>query len=276
MKPTLIVYGNCQAGVFFYALKAFPEVAGQWDLVTMRNFVHPVEGHDKLPDDEVTRCSLLLEQGSPKGDSAFPYRDRLPADCRTIRFPPLDTNLLWPFNFVDTRNKPEPPEFPFGRYPYGDRIVVELLREGLSGDALWDAYQTRSVERMPNLERLIDLETTRLDERDARCDITMRPVIEEHFRTRRLFLTPNHPAWFLLGNLYGLLIEAILGDGVDRREACLNHFERWQPWSNETLPIHPEVARRLGLNWYDAQEKVSFSGRELTFEEYMMRYINFI
>ncbi|MDG3442653.1 WcbI family polysaccharide biosynthesis putative acetyltransferase [Nitrospirillum amazonense] len=278
MKPTLIVYGNCQAGVFFYALKAFPEVTEQWDLVTMRNFVHPVDGHDKLPADEVTRCGVLLEQGSPSKNNinAFPYQDQLPSTCRSIRFPPLDTNLLWPFNFVDPRNKPEPPEHPFGRYPYGDRIVVELMREGLSGDEIWQAYQARSVERMPNFERLVELEISRLNERDTNCDIPMRSFLEENFWSKRLYLTPNHPTWILLGTLFAKLVAAILMDGRDYTERALNHFEAWQPWAAETLPIHPVVAERLNLKWFSPNEKTQYKGHHYTFDEYMKNYISFI
>lgn len=272
MKRTLIVYGNCQAGVFYHGFQARPEVSDQWDLVTMRNFIHPVDGPDKLPPDEIERCAILLEQGGPE----FPYADQLPDDCRVIRFPPLDTNLLWPLNFIDPRNKPEPPDFPFGRYPYGDRVVVELLNEGQKGEALWEAYQQRSIDRLPNLERLQTLEAARLAERDLKSDTPMAPIVLEQFALQRLFWTPNHPTGFLLGFLFGSLACALLGEDEGRRSQCLEYFMRWQPWSGATLPIHPEVARRLGLRWHKPEDEVPYNGRTLSFSEYMRSYIYWV
>jgi hypothetical protein len=276
MKRTLIVYGNCQAGVIYYALKAISDVSDRWDLISMRSFVHPVDGHDKLPPEDVDRCGVLLEQGSTGVDELFPYKAQLPADCRTVRFPPLDTNLLWPFKWTDPRNRPEPPDFPFGRYPYGDRIVVELLKHGLAGEELWAAYQQRSVEKLPNLERLQTLEEARLVERDSSCDVAITPVIQQEFNRQRLFWTPNHPTGFLLGKLFGLLLNVLLGEDVARQEEAQKYFLGWQPWSDEVLPIHPEVARRLNLAWGGAQERVAYNGKKMSFEEYMKSYIDWI
>src|SRR5271170_6467291 len=166
-KPIVIVYGNCQAGLFADSFHNFSGTASEWDVHYIMSFVHPAEPQHQVSRADVARCALVLEQL----DNAHPLpgwlREDLPVNVPIARFPPIDFNLLWPFNFDDPRNISEPPDYPFGRFPYGDRVVIELLCEGLTGRALWQAYQERSLARLPDLKRLRGLEAQRLVARDA-------------------------------------------------------------------------------------------------------------
>jgi hypothetical protein len=273
------MYGNCQAGVFADLFKGFQTPTIQWDMHYVMNFVHPSQPQPRITDEDLARCMLVIEQL----DTAHPLpdwlRERLPKDVTTIRFAPLDFNIYWPFNFDDPRNVSQPPDYPFGRFPYGDRIVVELLREGLSGQALWQAYQERSVARLPDTHRLRDIEAQRLVARDAVADIMVADLVLANYQKVPLFWTINHPTGWLLGRVLGRLMGAVrepLGLPEDPEPRAIQLFSSWEPFGHQHQPIHPELARRLGLTWWSPDRKYRyFDGSHLTFEEFMLRYINF-
>jgi hypothetical protein len=279
-KESLIIYGNCQAGVFADCFKLFAaEATKQWDTHYVMNFVHPSEPQQRLPDEDVARCSLMIEQL----DTAHPppgwLRERLPFGTKIIRFAPLDFNLFWPLNFNDPRNVSEPPDYPFGRFPYGDRVVVELMREGLAGEALWQAYPERSVARLPDLSRLRDIEARRLMARDASADVKVADLVLANYREVPLFWTINHPTGWLLGRVLGRLLRAArepLGLVNDPAPRAIELFSSFEPFGHQHQPIHPEVARRLNLAWFKPDRSYNyFDGNKLTFEQFMQRYINF-
>lgn len=278
-RGNIIVYGNCQAGLFADCLKHFLPSPNRWDIRYVMSFVHPTEPQQPIADEDLARCALVLEQLDAASRLPDWVSERLPGDVKTIRFAPLDFNLYWPFNFNDPRNVSEPPNFPFGRFPYGDRIVVELLREGLSGQTLWEAYQQRSIARMPDPDRLRDLEAKRLTARDAGADIVVADLILSNYRDVPLFWTINHPTGWLLGRVFTRLLRAAretLGIVNDPEARAIQLFSALEPFGHQHQPIHPEYARRLGLRWCAPDRTYRyFDGSELTFEEFMLRYIDF-
>jgi hypothetical protein len=279
-KASLIMYGNCQAGVFADSFKSFASVAiHQWDMYYVMNFIHPSQPQQRIADEDLARCTLVIEQLDTANPLPAWLRERLPHHVKIIRFAPLDFNLYWPFNITDPRNVSEPPDYPFGRFPYGDRIVVELLREGLTGRALWRAYQERSSARLPDPARLLDLEAQRLIARDAAADIRVADLVLSNYREVPLFWTINHPTGWLLGRVLGRLLRAArepLGLREDPEPRAIKLFSSWEPFGHQHQPVHPELARRSELTWWTPERKYRyFDGSDLTFEEFMLRYINF-
>ena len=131
MKPTLLVYGNCQADAASVILSADPVVNEAYEILCLRSFDDPVAGRGSLQPQEVARCAVLFEQYDPK---PFPHRDLLPKSAVHVRFPAVDFNLLWPFNAVNPYNDVGSPDYPWGRFPYGDRIIIDVPGQKLAVD----------------------------------------------------------------------------------------------------------------------------------------------
>jgi hypothetical protein len=67
-----------------------------------------------------------------------------------------------------------------------------------------------------------------------------------------------------------------LGLAQDPEERAIRLFSSFEPFGHQQQPVHPEVARRLGLKWCTPERTYRyFDGSNLTFEEFMLRYINF-
>ena len=280
MKPrrTAIVHGNCQAEAIAAVLSQAPTVSASFHIVYSRSYVHPVEGKWKQRDRDVENCALLFEQHDPQG---FPKRGLLPEHCTTITFPSLDLNVLWPFNCANPYNKPEPPKFPFGRFPYGDRIVIGAIDKGASAEEIVKNYRENWNDFKMDLDRLLAIDAARLSARDEHCKVKMAPFVLENFAQRRLFWTVDHPVRSVLEELIERLLNAsgrvdpLLAD-ADIGATLATHFGPRGPLGHTDVPIHPRVAEHFNIEWYDPNEKVrSWDGTMYSFDEYFREMIDY-
>lgn len=268
----MIVYGDCQAEAVAAVLGKDPSISNRLRVVYSRSYDHPVEGRSRLPDKVVADCAVLCEQHDPQG---FRQRENLPEDCFTVKFPALDLNVLWPFNCPNPFNAPEPPVFPFGRFPYGDRVIVAAIDKGLPPGEILDCYLNRWNDYKPDLERLLLLERARVSARDTHCDVKMAERVLGQFEKRRLFWAINHPTNVLLEEL----IEGILGAcgrinplfvDADIASTLTNHFGPTGPLGAVNIPVHPRVAEHLRLEWYAPNETFrTWDGTRYSYEGYL-------
>jgi hypothetical protein len=267
----LIVYGNCQADAITLALRKDAVVQNLYDVSYYRSFDHPTEGTIALEERVVRNCSLLCEQHDRQ---AFPLQEMLPAHCVTVKFPAVDLNVLWPFNCVNPYNAPEPPTFPFGRFAYGDRAIVNAIDRGMSADDVLDYYLNRWDDYKVDLDRLLKLEQARLAARDARCDVQIADFVLSRFRKERLFWTINHPTTVLIREVIDRLLHACgkaqpALEDADMENTLAAHFPPAGPLGVVGVPIHPKVAEHLELEWYDPNERYhSWDGKTYSYVEY--------
>jgi hypothetical protein len=263
MLKTLIVYGNCQAEAISTIFRKDPVTEECFRVLYLRGFDHPSDGRDELRSEDVRDCAVLWEQHDPR---PFPHRDALPGDCLTVKFPALDFNLLWPFNCSNPCDEPEPPVFPFGRFPYGDRIIIESIGKGMAPKKILNYYLTGWKHYGMDLDRLLQVESARLAARDAHCDVKMSGFVMENFRRQRLFWSNNHPTSALLRELIHRLLavsaprEPLLED-LDLDATISYRFSPEGPLGVVSVPVHPKIAEHFGLTWYDAAARhQSFGG----------------
>ena len=256
MLKTLIVYGNCQAEAVATILREDPVAEERFRVLYLRSFDHPSDGRDELRPEDVADCGVLWEQRDPR---PFPYRDLLPAGCLTVKFPAIDFNLLWPYNCPNPYDEPEPPAFPFGHFPYGDRIVIESIDKQTQAEKIVGYYLSGWAQYGMDLDRLFQIESSRLVARDAHCDVKISDFVLGRFRDERLFWTANHPTSALLRELIHRLVHASashepLLDLLDLEATIAHRYFPEGPLGIVSVPIHPNVAEHFGLEWYDAGE----------------------
>ncbi|MDR3463865.1 MAG: WcbI family polysaccharide biosynthesis putative acetyltransferase, partial [Beijerinckiaceae bacterium] len=249
LNNVIIVFGNCQAEAILACLRGHASVVG-YEFHYMRSFEIPGQPDAPLDDDALARCVRLWDQSTPL--VKFPHRDRLPAGCKITTFPSLDFNLLWPLNAIEPRNHPDA-DFLFGPFPYGDRVINEVVGEGLSGEAGWAAYLERSERALANLGRLAEIERRRWDALERGLDVKMADHVFERFRSERLFSTYNHPSPTMLSHTGAAILRASgFASGRDHDDVFreVRALFSWAFGDNYEVPVHPYVARTLGLEWW--------------------------
>src|SRR5205823_5666088 len=163
---SIIVHGNCQAEIVWMTLDEAPTWRRKPLLLYSRSYLHPVGDDTKMSAAALAGCQVLFQQ---KGvDQEFQHLDLNPG-ARVVTFHSVNFLSLWPFTCADPRNKPELPAFPYGRYPDGDRLILDLLRKnGAEPEAVLEAYRSADVAPA-SLGRLFEMESQRLRAGDSRC-----------------------------------------------------------------------------------------------------------
>lgn len=247
--PTLLIYGNCQAEAIADSVINYPGVADRFRIQYVRSYnITEQDERDALPDEVRDGVDLLFEQVTP----FVRLQDRFTfPNAKAVTFPSLDCNVLWPLRADEPRMRPEPPAFPFGRFTYGDKIINQVVAEGLQGDDAWQAFWTRSSEAVPDMERFLAVEQRRWAAAERLVDVQMSDVVFGDIRNSRLFWTYNHPCRLLLCRLGARLVHAA---GLARTEdEALQSYQGALSWpfgEDYHAPVHPAVAAGLGLAWW--------------------------
>jgi len=270
VSKTLLVYGNVQAEAVAVVLRLLHPVSSQFQVVFVGAFPDAAK-----PDEAALREGVILceqQLGKP-----FPYKLR--KDVKRVRFPALEFDLLWPLGCANPFDAPEPPSYPFGRFPYGDSFIVNCIQRDLPAEAIAQYYSPAVwPATWPNLDKLFRSESARLSALDARNDVKIGSFILKYFRRKLLFCAPNNPSNNLLAELIYRLLHACFGaDQPAERadiEELLSTFGPGELLGMLSVPIHPLVARHFNLDWYKSDDCYAYFGRKLTYDQYFSEMIN--
>ncbi len=268
---TVVIFGNCQASALRDVFVAPLEAAG-YSLRFVRSYKDERDTRPAPTARELAACVLLLEQIDVAG---FPQADALPADCPVVRFPSLDTNVLWPFSALNPYD-----EAVLGnglvRYPYGDRILLRCIEQDWDAERTIAYYLNEYADYRLDLGRLAEIERNRLKSRDAKSDVKMFDVLHDVV-TEPLFWSRNHPRAPLLATLARRLATVVAGyipelAGFEPARGAFDaHVDRVS-WTG--VPIHPGVAADLGYAWYDPDERYKqLDGSRQTHDEYVRNLV---
>jgi hypothetical protein len=265
---TILFYGNCQARALHDIFANDPVASGLFGFRFLRSHDAIDRPYVPLTDADYASCAILCEQVDWND---FSERDRLPSDCVTVRFPSLDLSVLWPFYAYNPYN-----ERRGERFTFNDRIVVRLLERGMGAQEALAYYLNEWDQYKVDMNRLMEIERVRWEKRDARCDIKMGEVILARFRNERLFWSVNHPTRPFLYMLVQRIVDAL--SVIEPALSGIRMVDSPMAVGMEggAMPIHPEIAKALGLTWYDPDERYWQSAEvAYTFEEYYAELIRY-
>ena len=276
-RKIVIIYGNCQANFIAFLLGQSPTLAERFEFSVVINPPPPGPEGLVVPP-QAGDAALFWEQYDERAAVAVrdELRSKIPPNCPVVVFPPLAGMAFWPFAWAPPANSPEP-GFPWGRYPWGDRIGLEVAKLNLPADEVFEKYMQLSMKKMPDLRELARRDRVLAERRDSACDVQIYDFIQKRYLTQHLFWTWGHTSSNLMLELVWRLFEKsqhVLGEMTPQIERELQAAaERHPAIGVEQLPIHPEVVRRLKLRFCAPETRYNWFGQQWTFQEYMTRYI---
>jgi hypothetical protein len=265
-KTNVVIIGNCQAQTVYEALlrtRAFNVRLGvKYHFVGLQKDLH------ELGMNELKACDILLVQDIKDWEN-YPLRSDIRDDLPIIRFPLLHFASLWPFDHYNGPGDREAyeRESPNLTFLYLDGLLARLRKEIADREARLLAYRSLSVDGIINYVRLHDFEKRRLVAMDKQFGFDIGQFILDNFQRKQLFYTTNHPNGQILAMLMQHLLKPLGIDGVYRPIASLDHLNRLQ------VPVHPKVAKTLGVKWARENTKYLYGGEKITWETYVRRYI---
>jgi hypothetical protein len=263
---TIGFVGNCQAELLQQAFaRATPGLG-------FRSFYHYFdipEARRRAARADLAGCDILLMQDIQDLES-YPLRDAIPARAKTIVFPFLRFASPWPYDDFNglrdaaarAQDRPE-----HHTTTYYDGILGRLRRLEREPRARLEAYASAKVAGMVDPLRIHDFETRRLEALDARFGCAIGRFILDNFRQTRLFYTVNRPCGLLLAMALDHIFKTL---GLDLRAAPDEALDQLR---SIEVPVHPFVARRLGIEWAGETALYNVGGRQTDWEGFARGYI---
>lgn len=275
MSRSILIYANCQGEELQTTGRFMPCMAERFSFKWIPlHLVTPRDWATRYTPDFMADVVTVWEQveTGPASVNRAALHERIPEGCPVVKFPPFSATCLWPFAGNDPRQAADPE-----RYPWPDSIAAVLANEKLSDDALLARYMELTAERMPDLERRVRMDIARWKASDAIADVPLAEWVERHFRTVNLFHTSGHIAAPAVSYLMKQLLArtAILSPSLSRAAAAetevLLRHHTGQDF--ECVPIHPTVAQRLNLRFFDPDMSYRWHAHRWTFRQYILHYI---
>ncbi len=279
-KPSLLIYGSCQGEYLAHVARYLSGVTDRYNikLIALQQVTEQdwETRYDEAFFADVRVVWNQVESGEPTIHRRI-LESRLRPDCQVVKFPPLILLCLWPFSGSDPRVAASSDYV----YPWSDSIAASLA-PSLTGedppdDELFARYMRLTTEKMPDLERRLRLDATRVRAVDALADIKVWDWVEAHFRTTRLFHAATHltalPFVYLLHRLLALT-DGLSPAGIARARQEMTFLMRGNHGQDiEVVPVHPLVAERMGLTWYEPEARHRWHSHAWTYREYILKYI---
>ena len=250
------MHANCQGEPLARLLAESPEFVARWDIHRYTNYTR-----EAIPDFALKNATLFLFQhlGPEWGEvSSDALLARLGPKARPVCIPNMFFLGYWPFWTKDS-----PMDF-------GDFFLDKLYAAGAGKPEILRVYLNGRIDRMVDLEAVVRNSLAAEFAKEERCDVKTAAFAAENWKKIRLFQTVNHPdAPLLTHAAQGLL--AHLGLPLLPLDVCESYSFDYEGFA---LPIHPKVAAYHALPFADAETQYPVFGREMTFGQYISRYID--
>jgi hypothetical protein len=266
-RRKVVIIGNCQSETLRQGFAQIESLNSRFDV--RYHFVQLPKNLHEFAARDLESCDILLIQDIRLWDE-FPLRDCVRPGADQARFPLVRFASLWPF---DAWNGPGDKqayerEAPNLTFPYLDGLLGRLRSDIPDPEARFQAYRTLDLPGLINYRRLHEMEVRRLGSMDRKFDFAIGDFILENFTQKRVFHTTVRPTWEVfsllmqyVARLVGVTEPVSLASGVD---ASLR---------NPQVPIHPKIARDLGVRWVDEATRYLNRGTKVTWERYTRSYI---
>ena len=266
-RRRIVIIGNCQSETLRQGFAHIEALNRRFE--TKYHFVDLQQNQRDFVARDLEHCDILLVQDLRNWDT-FPLRDCVPPAADIIKFPLVRFASLWPF---DAWNGPgdreaHDKETPNLTFSYLDGLLGRLRKEIPDKEARFDAYRALELPGIVNYRRLHQLEERRLAANDKQFGVAIGDFILTNFRKRRIFHTTVRPNWQVFNLLLRYVAKAVsVSEPVSLTEKVDVMLREPQ------VPVHPKVARDLGVRWANEKTRYGVHGRNVTWEAYIRSYI---
>jgi hypothetical protein len=259
--------GNCQMETLRLGFSRIETLNRRFD--AKYHFVQIPQNLHEFAIRDLESCDIVVAQDIRLWDE-FPLRDAIRSQTDTVKVPLVRFASLWPFDGWNgpTDREAYAREAPNLAFPYLDGLLGRLRKEVPDREARFQAYRSLAIPRLVNYRRLHELEERRLAAMDRQFNIAIGAYILETFRHRRILHTTVRPNW----QVFGLLLQCVADlVGANVRIKLPQSID--DSLRNPQVPVHPMVARELGVKWAGGRTRYIDHGREVTWETYIRGYI---
>ena len=268
---SILVVGVCQANHLGRILNAIPSVVSRFNVCAIELCADPITGEYRTPPPEILETCECVYFQRGTADVLPGYMERLIAQGKSQRFPIMFCQALWPAHTELRRKLPEP-GLPWGRFPYCDRVLLDLLETGQEDSRIADRYLHTDLARMFDLDRLVELWRYQMEDADKSCDVVLAELQWREWRDTRHYWALSHPTNRLFGEVLRKLLARTIGPVAE--EELLGSL-RANELDQFMTPIHPSVARHFGLKWCSPDDLYAWPDGPFTIRQWALEHVRY-
>lgn len=259
------------------ATKHIREIDENYEVVYYQSFDHPTDGLASIDPDVMRRCQIFWRQFDE--GAQFNFDGETPENMREVVFASVDLGILWPYQTHDPVFTSEE-NFPYGMFPYGDRLLIQASQAGEGEEAGYQRWQDLRANHEFSFDRYLDMEMQRLVKREQNTEVRFAAYLLSRFRTERLLWTYNHPTGRMFAVILNRIVAATFPESRKPDHSLYKIgdriFEHWDPLADSfQVPIYPETADALELQWWSPDDSYYFHhGERLSTEQFAKKYIS--
>jgi hypothetical protein len=268
-RSVLLLHGSCQVEKIGLILRGLPSVTHAYDIHIFPDYGNRISAPSA---DLIAACRVFVYQARPF--SSLPlFAEKLISQGLGIRMPFVSCDAFWPSE-VECKHDPRFPDLPWGRYPYGDRMLARLLRSDMNDESVVDQYLQLDLAQIFRLDDLIDKWYRLLDKLEAEAAIKVSSIVRQNWRTTRLFWDSVHPTNSLLGHIASELAVRL---GIPITDHELNTAKQVEEQNFIMKPVHPSLIRYFGLTWLTDNDLYRhLDDPPVTSREWYVRYVAYM
>lgn len=268
-KKVCIISANCQGAYIKALLGSHPEFSSDFEIFYFVNYKK-----ERIPVELLKKADVLIYQPLSKkwGELSSEYLEEHAPKAFKIRIPALTFPVYWP---TTTENYSEDPrnvvneEYPFGQFPYVDRYILYLLRQGTDKEEIFRRVCSKDILKFVDVDKVLEEYIEFQKDIETRRDLKLLDFILDNFRKHKLFETYNHPSKILAFHQVNCLLEKL-----GYRHLRNNEVTKFEYLSQIQQVIHPHVAEALKLEFEaDWGTKYMIWFKSLTALDYYRAYI---
>jgi hypothetical protein len=196
-------------------------------------------------------------------------RAAAPAHCQFIFYPDLVLRSLWPFDEHSAPRDPAVDANPNAVIHHHDAALAKLRETEPDKKKRFQRYRDLEFERAGTIDRVIQAQQRFLESIDRGSDAFFGRFIARHYKDRQLFYDSVHPSAVMFQELCEFCWRKLELKG---QPPLIPGMDGWKEWS---VPVHPLVARRLGLKWASETTRYNYGPLgAVTWNEWVHTYID--
>jgi len=279
-KKSIIITSLPQGYSIFQLLSSIPTLAAHLNFEFLDNDAI-TDRFTRIDDQSRTNIAGIIEQTT----SFYPGLDRAVAEGQWLwfTFPHVRIDGYFPFAGHDPRFTAPDPAYPTGRAPFTDRIAAAIALavhesgKPVTDDELFDLYMRATEVELPFAADNILMDFRRIIDHDVRTHVKLLDYIYTNHKTTRMVHAPEALTGTLIGKIASDLLDAMLPNLPVDAERCRAELRYlltgYEGDASVQTPIHPALARHLGLDWITPDTTYRIFGNRWTFRQAMIHYL---
>jgi len=262
---TVVIVGNCIAEGIATGLSSAKAAKSKFRFVAIPLHLRSLAERESLA--LIAEASHVFVQQLGVIDWAL-INSTMAAEGKMFPFPSLVLRSLWPFDSDNGYRDDVAQALPEGRIRHFDGALAKLRQIEPDKKKRISRYRDLDFEFSKRVDITAETQREFLHQIDASSDTCIGRFIEQNYRDRRLFYNSTHPSEIVFQELCAYCWRKLkLPGGLP----TFTGIDSWKDWS---VPVHPAIARRLGVVWaHEATRYRYCTLGDITWQDWVEAYV---